>query len=741
MLQVRNTYRMDKRLFFFCAGIASCLWWPWLPARELWIPLAILSVAGGQTRPAAAAFMLGVVWVLCFSHWQLSWLQTTDAMGRSQIMTARVLEVQPRQDGVSRLIVGLTHLQGQALSPRPRVLLNWYGENPSPQPGDRFSAITQLSPPHSLLNPGSFNSARWLLGQGITARGYITGTLAISPARTGLRQQLLHRFNLSTHSLASQAWLRALSFGERSGLTSDDWTMLRALGVSHLFAISGLHIGLVAGLGWLAGRLTGHYTTGLVAALLLAAGYAWLAGFGVATQRALLMLALWLGLLWWGRFWSGRRILLSTMALLLAVNPWLVLNLGFWMSVLAVAALLALAGGRRSLWRLQLGLGLLLLPLVMLLFGGVSSLSVPVNLILIPLFSLLLIPLLLVACCLLLLWPPLAAPVFSLLNSLFTPLMSALHWLAAYLSPWAELSAFAQGMILLLMLLSLALLLPAGRWLALPLVWLAGLLLWPGPSWQVRVLDVGQGLSVLVTQGERALLYDTGNRFPSGFNMADGVILPLLARLGISKLDYLIISHEDSDHSANRHYLASRLPVAKRWGAWPHGMPCRAGQLRQWGRLQLEMHWPVSPSGHRNNDSCVLRITDGRLAVLLTGDIERRAEQVLISRKTRLQAQLLLSPHHGSGSSSSAALIEAVSPAWVVHTAGFGNRWGFPAKEVLARYQAAGVHQLITGQDGMIHFAASGDQWRRVGQGRPGPWYQQLAAWRETGRNAVGPLE
>lgn len=730
---------MDKRLFFFCAGVSTVLLWPWLPDWDWWLPLALLGGLCWRIRPATACLLFGMMWSLCYSHWQLGWLQHPGLFQRSQMMAGTVEAVQHRDHGVSRLIVSLKSLDGQVFSPRPRVLLSWYGEGPAPAEGAFIRSVSRLQPPHGLHNPGGFDGARWLLGQGITARGYLTGSLHLRLAPPSRRTRLLEAFRDLSADLPSQRWLLALSFGDRSQLQAQDWDTLRALGVSHLFAISGLHIGLVAGVGLLLGRLGGGRLPGAVLAAGLALGYAWLAGFALPTQRALLMLLLWLALIGWGRFWSGRRILLVTMALLLATMPWLAFTPGFWLSVLAVAALLASAGwlGGRGLWRLQLGLTLLLLPLVMLLFDGISWLSLPANLLLIPLFSLLLIPLLLLACLALVPFPGLALLLLRLLDGLFAPLMAGLHELERVLSPWLALSAQAQGVLLLALLVLLAALLPRGRWLAGLGCYLLLLQLWPRPAWEVRVLDVGQGLSVLVTQGREALLYDTGNRFPSGFNMADGVILPLLAHLDIDRLDYLVVSHDDSDHSGNRDYLASVLPVRHRRGAWPDGQHCRAGQTEQWGQLTLRVLWPLAPSGHSNNDSCVLHIGDGRLSLLLTGDIEAPAERALLATGQALGAQLLLSPHHGSRSSSSEDFNRAVAPDRVVHTAGFNNRWGFPSPEVVARFDRQGVAQLNTGEHGMVHLAADGDRWRLLNPRRAGAWYHRLNAW----LNEAKPLE
>ena len=252
------------------------------------------------------------------------------------------------------------------------------------------------------------------------------------------------------------------------------------------------------------------------------------------------------------------------------------------------------------------------------------------------------------------------------------------------------------------------------------------------PGWRVDMLDIGQGLSVLVTQGHRALLFDTGDAYPGGYNMADAAIFPMLEYRGVQQLDYLVVSHRDKDHAANWQKISQRYPQARIISSsalTANTQICQRWQQWDWGRLQLTMLSPLhSSGGDINEDSCVLRISDGNHSVLLTGDVQRQAESELTHLPVSLlRSNILSSPHHGSRSSSSLAFIDAVAPDHVVHSAGYQNRWHHPHSEIVARY----IHsqQWLTATDGLVSFEINQNRIDIKPFRRSQPWYRKMEAW------------
>lgn len=318
--------------------------------------------------------------------------------------------------------------------------------------------------------------------------------------------------------------------------------------------------------------------------------------------------------------------------------------------------------------------------------------------------------------------------------------MQALTQLESWQTGWFSLSEM-NTMIVLWGLVFITLL-GVFRWavLRMPVAWLSAagfslVLFQPLPSWRVDMLDIGQGLSVLVTQGHRALLFDTGDAFPGGSNMADAVIFPMLAYRGVHALDYLVISHKDKDHAANWARIHERYPKAlilSSGNLTPTTIKCQRGQQWHWGILTLSVLSPVGvTTGDHNEDSCVVRISDGTTHVLLTGDVEGRAEQALsVSSSLDIHSQIMSSPHHCSHTSSSEEFIRQVAPDYVVHSTGFKNRWQHPHADIVARYQALGITQFNTARVGVVTFTMDNRKKIEISPFRRlQPWYWQLDTW------------
>ena len=665
----------------------------------------------------------------------------------------------PEADGErSRFLFDVSRLsyRGTPVASPGLVRLSWYRDYPTLEAGQRWRLQVRLKRPHGMVNPGTFDYEGWLYQQRIRATGYVrpaadtvlldddSGAFPLQRLRQRLYQQL--RRAVGEHLLGGV--VAALALGERQDIGRGQWQLLRATGTNHLVAISGLHIGIVAGLVFFLARRLWRWPERLpapkaaaLAALAAAALYAALAGFSIPTQRALIMVAVaMLAVLGQHALRPARVLALALLAVLL-LDPLAVLSPGFWLSFGAVAVILYGMGGRlgASGWwwrwgRVQVLVALGLAPVLAVWFQQVPLISPLANLLAVPWVSLLVVPLVLTGAGLAALWPWGAEAVLSLAVLALDALWWWLAWCAGLLPPrWNVLAAAPWT--LLPALPGLAwLLAPRGwpaRWLGL--AWLLPLLLVrppgpaPGTAW-VTLLDVGQGLAVLVRTAGHTLLYDTGPRYGADADAGTMVIVPVLQHYGISRLDVLLLSHGDSDHAGGAAAVFESVEVGRLVSGaaaplpWRPHEPCHRGQQWHWDGVAFELLYPPpegGPGGKGNDGSCVLRIATAGGVLLLSGDIEAAAEAELLARvPERLAADVLVAPHHGSKTSSTVPFVTAVAARHALFAIGYRNRWGFPHPRVVERYRAAGAAVHTTAAQGAITVRLEADglemeSWRR----------------------------
>jgi competence protein ComEC len=624
-----------------------------------------------------------------------------------------------------------------------RALLSYYGAQ-TMLPGERWHFDLALKKPWGLANPGSFNMQSWYAQSGIDVVGSVpakgarrlTAGSRLSSWHHRLRLGISEHIAVLPYSPEVLAILRAITVADKSGIDSRLWSLLQQFGVNHLLVISGLHVGLVAGFGYLMGapgvrllRLAGLSVPWLpgILALLCCCFYSALAGFSLSTQRALCMLLCFILAALAGRSSGSANNLLLAAAMVLALNPLAVLGSGLWLSFGSVAALLWLVywqRGRRRWQRLLLTHGfmsLVMVPMGAWWFGGSSLVAGPANLLMVPLVGMLVVPVALLA----------------VVSKVALPAAEPLLWqLAAW--PLEQLLPVAQGLaadgqgwlyrqwvstlpeVLLAVLGVILIIMPAG----LPFRFLATLLLLPlmmpfvassatNPAHTaVTVLDVGQGTAVVVQAGNRALLYDTGGGDPAGSNMVTSVVLPFLRDQGIVALDILVVSHPDNDHSAGTATLLQSIPVTRflYGGRSRHahvGQPCVAGQGWHWpGGPSFQFLSPALEQSLSSNDSsCVMQIESAGYRLLLVGDIERVRELDLARYwGDQLRSDWLLVAHHGSRTSSSPAWLKTVRPSMAVLSSGYGNRFGHPHPLVVQRLMDTGSTIYSTADGGALRF-------------------------------------
>lgn len=651
-----------------------------------------------------------------------------------------------------------------------RILVTWYECREQPRAGETWRFKLRVRAPRGLLNPGGFDFEQWTFRENLSATGYVRDELApqrlagceAGPRLLCARAGLVERLQGWLEGNPGLPYVIALTTGARHLLADGDWEALRRTGTAHLFAISGLHVGVVAWFAWLVGsglgRIAQRFPGGIRArhvaagmSFLAALSYAALAGFAVSTLRSLAMITAVLVFTQMRRYGGLGAALGAALLVVLVPDPFAVLSPGFWLSFGAVA-LLALSvlglrepvsgsGERRTStassqvrrlavaqWRISLGLA----PLLLVFFGEVSVIGAAINLIAIPLFSLLIVPGLLAALLLTVVWP--AGGVFLLHHGagLLAAVMSMLSQLSVLdIAAWSPPDfGFLPAVLAVAGVVWLLAPRPA------PARWAAPLLLVPAvlgldrnpdqTEFAVTVLDVGQGLAVLVQAPEYNLLYDAGPRYSSS-DAGDSVVLPALGSLGVRRLDALVVSHGDSDHAGGAASVLRAHPDAELIAPAPYDLEpsryrrCVTGVQWAAGAVRFRALNPDRGAGSRgNDDSCVLVVEAPGVRLLLPGDLESSGESRLVGRGLDGPFDLVLSPHHGSSSSSSGRFVQAVRARLVAHSTGFFNRWGFPRDPVVARWAEAGARQWDTGASGALRFESSGGsplklatEWRR----------------------------
>ncbi len=652
-----------------------------------------------------------------------------------------------------------------------RVLLSDYA-GLQLEPGQHWRWRVRLNRPHGFANPGSSDYELRMMQRGIGARGYVRETpfnrllgregFSLSGMYRDLRLSLLQTLSTATAQLEHGGIMVALVMGEGGGIPDASWDLFRQTGTIHLLVISGLHVGFVALLCHGLVNLLARCFPGLLkripaqqlASLGAIAGallYSLLAGFSLPTRRAVIMVSVFMGARLLARNIPVSLGYCLALTLVLVLEPLAIMSAGFWLSFVAVGVLLlsfscrererdlppAAESLRARLWlRLRSALSWsawgrpqwvvfvgMSVPLAMWL-QEMSLLSPLANIVAIPLVSLLVVPLCLLASLLLAVHELPAQWLLLAADRSLAAVIALLEWLVGklnVLSVW-EFSGVSLSASLLAATGSVLLLMPRGwpgRYLGpvlmLPLFFPVRMGTPAQGELRLSVLDVGQGLAVVMQTAGHVLVYDAGPGQAGGFDAARAVVLPFLRARGIDAVERIIISHGDNDHAGGLATLLEAYPDAQlllgsplQEDIQPAGAQvCETGLSWQWDGVDFQMLHPPPGSRHarRNDQSCVLRIASPWGSVLLTGDIEALVERELLHTSANyLRSDVLLAPHHGSNTSSTQHFIEAVAPAVVVYSAGYRNAFGHPAAAVQARYQAAGVTAFDTASHGMVDF-------------------------------------
>lgn len=744
----------------FFIGCCSLLWQNPLPNFYIINSIFIIAILGTIISILYKRFYLlpifailfGCAWGTLNAQWQLQQRLPNFLEDKIVLISGHIVSLPESQSDITHFnfdIEKLTYDNHNYSLPK-KIRLSWYFPQQILQAGDRWQLLVKLKAPRSTLNPGEFDFARWLFEQKIGALAYVVNSpnnILLKPTWyfdviNKIRQHLALGITQSLTNLPLTGFITALVVGTRGELTVDQWQTLQGTGTNHLIAIAGLHIGFVAGFAFFIasfiwrrlGYLPLFIPTPQVAAasaLITAIIYSALAGFALPTQRAILMLEVFLLSTLLRRNLPPWHAWFLALLIILLWDPLIVLADSFWLSFGSVALILYGSSGRtqqlsgwRKWLRIQWLIAIGLIPLSLLFFHQVAWTGFIANAIAIPWVGFIVLPLSLLGSLLWLILPKLGSLLLITAEKALELLWPILQYLAN-LKPLLWLQYLPNVINLISITVAVLLILAPrgipGRWLAV--IFVLPLLLWQAPKPDIgtiwfSLLDVGQGLSAVVRTQHHTLVFDTGMKYSDNFDMGSAVVIPYLRQAGIKQIDTLIISHGDLDHSGGANSILNSLPVKQLLSSVPERFPaaitqaCAAGQHWIWDQVTFDVLYPPIGQLNLDNDSsCVLQISTGNNHILLTGDIEARSEYYLLTHAAeKLKTTILIAPHHGSKTSSTTDFVSATQPDYVLFPVGYHNRFHFPSQIVMNRY--LDIHAVLfdSATNGMISFIIKPDR-------------------------------
>ncbi|MFT7685744.1 MAG: competence protein ComEC [Candidatus Azotimanducaceae bacterium] len=727
--------------------------------------LGLLALAGMWYRllRVVSCALLGILFSQYLGFQYLQGILPKALEGKEIVVEGRVSSLPKEAPGHIRFEFEQLRSKGNFVS--KRVVLNWYYQNaiPSLRPGDTWQFVVKLNQPHGVVNRGLFNVETWLLTRNIYAQGYIRKSVKNKRVQQSRFHQLHHQIRYRLRALIEsrlmpdreRGLIIALMIGDSAQIDTDTWKILSQTGTNHLLIISGLHIGFVAGIFLYLFSLkpVGLKRSASVSMTMsMTLCYGLLAGMGLPVQRALLMVIIGLSAIHFKRRVPLLLVFLYALLIVTLVNPFSALSAGYWLSFGAVASLVFAFGGRpnylnnaegkiKSALTTQLVIFVLMSPILIYWINQFSLIGIFVNILAIPFVAFIIVPLLLLATPLLLLELTLANVILDSAHYLLQHFMTFVEFFANLRLVYSHSSSNLID-IIVACLGGVVFLLPRGlvpRYLALVLfvpLFLPRVTEMESGDLVIKILDVGQGLSVIVETRRHLVVYDTGPSYGNGMEAGSRIVSPAIQRLGRKQIHTLIVSHGDSDHAGGLDGLLRQHKIQQVFAGEPE-LILHAGNVRS---CHQGVSWTLDEVGFsfvnprfvtevgRNNKSCVLMIKAGDYHVLLPGDIESIMEQSLTD-SSLVGVNLLVSPHHGSLTSSSPGFLNRLMPEVVVVSAGYNNKFGHPNKRIVRRYQHRGMRMINTAESGevVVKFLGGKVVYESTRNAYPRFWYERLA--------------